>query len=697
MSKTIENKTLIGDYFVEEKSFDEKINVTEEKVGEVIKSTNRGMSFESPMYVPLQSFGTGGPHKVNFGTRELGTCDKWPLVYAIYDPKEKAKTAHLYSELNKLRIPGVMKQNPIFLNISDDPRCGTDCYQVGLTVAHSLIWRDIVKQNLSYALILEDDVVFHDKTCELLKEIVIDVTDDWEVAYLGWLPRSGYPTTQVTGGGVMPWTTHAYFVTFSGAKRLLNSVNYMFTQANLTEFVDHNFLGNSEDKSWNAVLNPSVHKPGILHAIPAAFCKIDFVMISIYNFFLTDKERKSWLLLKSSSPNKVLGVTWDDIADWQGGADNLCAERRVENRKQRGFCTCSEWRDQSCYCNAGGSDDLKRLDLPLLGGGLAYQHRCKERDVEYLPRWFDIYPEKTESCLIMDTVSFSIAKFYPKEIISNSLHESYLGKMHSAIDLYSNIITSLQNYDLILLEAHGVPCRMKDNPSLQCCERDVYVRPRATDFAVVIQILFHNEFKFLIDPPSEMKETFNPNNIEYILDAGGNCGISALFLASIYPDARIITVEPSQDNFSILLRNIAKFPNIQAVNKGLWDKSTNLLVKKGARHGREWDYQVIETNDENNYSIKATTVDNLLREFGLPRFDLIKLDIEGSEKEVFEGGTVGSWLPEVRVLFAELHPDMKEGSDTAVRSHLRNENYTEIHMGKYEVYVKKERRRHLRP
>ena len=73
------------------------------------------------------------------------------------------------------------------------------------------------------------------------------------------------------------------------------------------------------------------------------------------------------------------------------------------------------------------------------------------------------------------------------------------------------------------------------------------------------------------------------------------------------------------------------------------------------------------------------------------QLDLIKMDIEGSEKQVFEGDTVKAWLPQVRVFLAELHPDMREGSDVAVRAHLRNDEYMEVTQGEYEVYVRKKK------
>ena len=255
----------------------------------------------------------------------------------------------------------------------------------------------------------------------------------------------------------------------------------------------------------------------------------------------------------------------------------------------------------------------------------------------------------------------------------------------------------------VQLLAQGTPCRKskrggdeRGQDAIECCNLDLHIRPAATDGIVMLQILYDLEFKFLLPdrlqfwmPAKCMHDVVSPENIKFILDAGGNCGMSAVHFASLYPDATIVTVEADLTNFGILLKNVAAFPNIHAVNKGMWNKDVKLKVVEGNRGIGEFGFQVFETNADDMEAIQGTSVDALLRQFNLPRFDMIKMDIEGSEKEVFEGDTVQDWLPEVSIFFAELHPDMRPGCDDAVRALLRNERYYEVLQGEYEVYVKK--------
>jgi len=57
-------------------------------------------------------------------------------------------------------------------------------------------------------------------------------------------------------------------------------------------------------------------------------------------------------------------------------------------------------------------------------------------------------------------------------------------------------------------------------------------------------------------------EIFNVREPKYILDAGGNIGLAAIFFAATYPNAQIITVEPDKDNYFILSENIRRYKNI---------------------------------------------------------------------------------------------------------------------------------------
>ena len=75
--------------------------------------------------------------------------------------------------------------------------------------------------------------------------------------------------------------------------------------------------------------------------------------------------------------------------------------------------------------------------------------------------------------------------------------------------------------------------------------KKVFYRTSSSDMILIYEILLQSKYK---------SEYFFPNqlNPKIIFDIGGNIGITAVYLASIFPDAKIYTFEPLPDNFEIL-------------------------------------------------------------------------------------------------------------------------------------------------
>ncbi len=61
--------------------------------------------------------------------------------------------------------------------------------------------------------------------------------------------------------------------------------------------------------------------------------------------------------------------------------------------------------------------------------------------------------------------------------------------------------------------------------------------------------------------------------------------------------------------------------------------------------------------------VRAVCIEDLLATHGLDQIDLLKVDIEGSEKEVFEASQ--GWIDRVWVVIVELHDRFKPGCAAA--------------------------------
>jgi FkbM family methyltransferase len=122
-----------------------------------------------------------------------------------------------------------------------------------------------------------------------------------------------------------------------------------------------------------------------------------------------------------------------------------------------------------------------------------------------------------------------------------------------------------------------------------------------------------------------------------IIDVGANTGISVRFLRSLYPSAAIVAAEPDPANFERLEANTSG------------DESTRLVqAAVGLEPGRTtfypgkegWASSLEPQPDSRPIDVDLVTVADLLAQVGAPQADLLKVDIEGAEWPLLEGGTL---------------------------------------------------------
>lgn len=145
-----------------------------------------------------------------------------------------------------------------------------------------------------------------------------------------------------------------------------------------------------------------------------------------------------------------------------------------------------------------------------------------------------------------------------------------------------------------------------------------------------------------------------PEQPATIIDAGAHIGLASIYFSQRFPDAKIIALEPHPANFELLTKNCAAFPNITPVNAALWTEEGSLAVADPDAPTWSFRFHPSEQGD-----IRATCIDALMSEHDLKHIDLLKVDIEGSEKEVFEHAA--GWLPKVSSIVVELHDDLQAG------------------------------------
>jgi FkbM family methyltransferase len=169
----------------------------------------------------------------------------------------------------------------------------------------------------------------------------------------------------------------------------------------------------------------------------------------------------------------------------------------------------------------------------------------------------------------------------------------------------------------------------------------VFARRETSDIRVFHQIFVYRDYRCLD----------NVKDAGLIIDCGANVGYSSAYFLSRYPTCKVISIEPQADNFALLRRNLAPYgERCRAIQAAVWWQVEPLNFKAAEMPGNEWAFSVQPASSNDN-TVPTVTIPMLLE--NSQRISILKMDIEGSEREIFNHDT--SWLDAVDNLVIELH------------------------------------------
>lgn len=214
------------------------------------------------------------------------------------------------------------------------------------------------------------------------------------------------------------------------------------------------------------------------------------------------------------------------------------------------------------------------------------------------------------------------------------------------------VIRGLQTYARLRLGSKGglVRCPIPGS------QLNVWLRHRTVDVSIWEEIFIYSDY--------DAKERIN--NPEYIIDAGAHIGLTSVFYAFKYPMAKIFAIEPDQDNFELLLKNTSNFANVTPVHAALWKDSQMITFKSS--NSSSVSGACSDAGGDGN-QVPAISVDRLMADHHIEVVDLLKVDIEGAEREVFNNAS--AWIDSVRNFALEFHdyklPDCERAFVEATR------------------------------
>src|SRR5438552_15585442 len=176
---------------------------------------------------------------------------------------------------------------------------------------------------------------------------------------------------------------------------------------------------------------------------------------------------------------------------------------------------------------------------------------------------------------------------------------------------------------------------LKSPPSalarLRWSGQDIFYRSGSADPFVLYQVLLRSGKKAEYYVPPALRP-------KIILDIGSNIGASIIYFHRQFPDANIFGFEPHPDTFRVLQKNVANLHVITVFNYGLGATHQRIAVRaEKVNFGafttrcsiRDRGYPAAPVECE------VRRLDDVWRTIGVAQVDLIKIDCEGAEADVF--------------------------------------------------------------
>lgn len=158
----------------------------------------------------------------------------------------------------------------------------------------------------------------------------------------------------------------------------------------------------------------------------------------------------------------------------------------------------------------------------------------------------------------------------------------------------------------------------------------------------------------------------------HIVDAGANTGFASLFFHMKYPKADIVALEIDKENVEMFYKNTNWIPSIEVITKALYN--TKSFFKVINPYNASNSFQIVEVNQNESFDIESITIDEILELKNWNEIDILKIDIEGAEKQLFESN-FKTWLPKVKIIMIETHDRMIRNCSTVVVNALCNNGF----------------------
>jgi len=192
----------------------------------------------------------------------------------------------------------------------------------------------------------------------------------------------------------------------------------------------------------------------------------------------------------------------------------------------------------------------------------------------------------------------------------------------------------------------------------------ILLRSSTDDLYVAQEILSGSEYQ------SINSDLLSSCKSDLIVDVGAHIGSGTMMLRQMFPQHRIVAIEPEIRNFELLKINTSGMSGVTLFNRALVG---TLKIKD--------EFHLVDRRDASGFTVVSKPLDNpkaqsiqkvagllleqIVEQFECTEIAFLKVDIEGGEKELFNDS--GFDPKKIFAAFIETHERIVEDAEEAVR------------------------------
>lgn len=231
--------------------------------------------------------------------------------------------------------------------------------------------------------------------------------------------------------------------------------------------------------------------------------------------------------------------------------------------------------------------------------------------------------------------------------------------------------------------------KRRAKPHLEISTRigPINLRPGNSDMAVLRQIFVHREYDLDSRPQGRtVRDAYaailRRNKTPLIIDAGANVGFAARFFSQAYPLARIICVEPDPANIALCRANTKALGQIEVIEAAIG--STPGFAAIETSRNQAWATRTQRSES----GLPIVTINDLASRSDETELLIVKIDIEGFEKELFSRNT--EWIDQAHAVIVEPHDWLlpEAASSRTMQTMMMNKNRDLLIIGENLVWIK---------